>query len=222
MWHTSEGDRTLSGAEAQLVRQLIAHVHAEIKRGIEIDQSYTSEVYLFDRLQPTQQLALLWEIGSALLEESRPMPALTAVREAAVYALFRSLYSLIEIEIDMGRLAGQSSYEIRSLAIAAIEYSLPLEELGPWRYEGMIPDLDCEDMDEWESLIESLADGILWDRDFEMEYLIVDENPAEADLTKEFLGIDADYYADIPPDPTADQLGSIHKQLHRLTASSAR
>ena len=221
MWHTPEGIRTLSGAEAHLVRQLIAALHDEIANGIEIDVPYTSDVYLFDRLQPTQQLALLLEVGSALLEESRPMPKLTAVREAAVYAIFRALLSFIEIEIDMGGREGESNHEMRSLAIAAMEYSLPPEELEPWRDEGMIPDLDCEDIDEWNSLIELLADGILWDRDFEMEYLIADENPEKADITKEFLGIDGDYYAHVPPDPKTDQLGPIHEQLRRLRTSSA-
>ena len=217
MWHTSEGNRTLCGTEAELVRQLVARVHDEITKGMLISQPFISDVYLFDRLQPAQQLALLWEIGSALLQESRPMPELTAIREAAVSALFRFLHTLIEKEIDMSRLEGQSICETRSLAIAAQEYSLQAEGLDPWGYEGVIPDLNCQDKDEWEALVDSLADRILWDRDFDMEYLMVDEDPAIADVTKQFLGIDGDYYAHIPPDPKADELAAICEQLHRLT-----
>lgn len=216
MWHTSKGDRTLSGAEAQLIRELIAFVHDEITIALDQDDPYESGVALFDDLQPTQQLALLLEIGSALLDESRPVLELTAVREAAVYALFCSLHSMIEIEIDLGRLDGKSNYQMRSLAIAAIEYSFSPEELRSLRDQSMIPDLASNDIDEWQFLIESLADRILWDRDFDLEYLMIDQNPENANTMKRLLGIDGDHYAHVAPDPKTDQLGPIHEQLRRL------
>jgi len=186
------------------------------------DDPYESGVALFDELQPTQQLALLLEIGSALLDESRPVLELTAVREAAVYALFCSLHLMIEIEIDLGRLGGKSNHKMRSLAIAAIEYSLPPQELRSLRDQSMIPDLTSDDLDEWQFLIDLLADGILWDRDFDMDYLMADQNPQRANKVKRLLGIDGDHYAHVPPDPKVDQLEAIHEQLIRLRNLPAR
>ena len=59
MWETSQGIRTLGGAEAYLVRELVHYLHDQILVGIEIGEPHSSDVSVFDSLQPTQQLAML-------------------------------------------------------------------------------------------------------------------------------------------------------------------
>ena len=101
MWRTSIGTRTLAGSEAELVRQLLGYVYYEIN----VTRQATGEplpigVSLFDRLEASQQLALLAEVGRALLRPNQPAPKLTALREGTVGALFEQLRSCVADEID--------------------------------------------------------------------------------------------------------------------------
>ena len=54
----------------------------------------------FDNLQPNQKLAVLAQVGMALLRENQPMPKLTAVLEAAVGAIYEAIRVMVEMEID--------------------------------------------------------------------------------------------------------------------------
>ena len=68
MWRTPRGERRLHGFEAALARELIGYVYDQIDiicRDAEVP--FESGVSVFDRLQLSQQLALLAEVGQALL-----------------------------------------------------------------------------------------------------------------------------------------------------------
>ena len=52
----------------------------------------------FDNLQPNQKLAVLAQVGMALLCENEPMPKLTAVLEAAVGAIYDVIRVMVEME----------------------------------------------------------------------------------------------------------------------------
>ena len=100
---TSQGDRTLTGAESALVRKSVGHLRDMITAGLDLDESYRSEVDVFDRLQPTQQLSILHEVAHGLLDPQTPILELTAVREGTVHAIYREIFSLVEIEIDLAQ-----------------------------------------------------------------------------------------------------------------------
>ena len=54
----------------------------------------------FDGLRPNQKLAVLAQVGSALLHEEQPMPKLTAVLEAGVGAIYEAIHVMVEMEVD--------------------------------------------------------------------------------------------------------------------------
>ena len=96
----------------------------------------------FDNLQPNQKLAVLAEVGSSLLQEDRPMPRLTAVREAAVAAVYEAIMIWVEMEIDQAAEGLESPTWRESILAACRERGI--DEL---------PDADCEDLGEWELFV---------------------------------------------------------------------
>ena len=77
-------------------------------------------------------------------------------------------------------------------------------------------------LSQWQSLTESLADRILWDRDFEMAGSFLDEEPAKAAVLKQMMGIETDYYSSIAPDPNPDEVQLILKSVRQLTHQKPR
>ena len=211
MWRTSTGTRTLVGSEAELVRQLLGFVYFEINAVCPADgEPYESGVASFDRLEASQQLALLAEVGRALLDGEQPPPKLTALREATVGVLYEQLRSLVAAEID-GELQDDRPHRYWRLLIVG---TCAGDESGP--YLADLPAPDSDDFDAWDLIIESLADRILWDRDWEMEDLFADAVPERGRQLKQFLGIDDGYFRDIAPDPTEQQLDVVRSQLEAL------
>jgi len=91
-WRTDIGDRTLTGAEAEIVRQSLAHMAEMIEAEIEgYADRWTYRTVLFDRLDPSARLALLADVGWALLRETETCPKLTAINESAIAASYRNL-----------------------------------------------------------------------------------------------------------------------------------
>ncbi len=221
MWQTVVGDRTLIGAEANLARALIGCVQDMIVAGIDVGQQHLTEVSLFNTLQPTQQLTVLHEVAKGLLIEEEPAPELTSIREATVYVLYRELVGLIECEIDMSRLEGKPDCDLRSLVINVfqeIRYSDNFEISQEYSEEFVagLPPVDCPAIAEWNDLAEELADLILWDRDFEMEAILVDLSPDKAEMMKDYLGINQDYFSEAAADANSDEIRRIHKQIHAI------
>jgi len=232
MWASSQGDRTLTGREASLVLEAVGYLRDMITVGVEIDEPHQTDVANFNALQPTQQLAILHEVAFALLDEHTPMPELNATREATVYVLFRELLSLVEIEIDMSRFDGAPHYEVRNAIIAAYEETSEADEewidnsdfsgLGfeTEAYEDDPPlTADIVDIDRWSDALESLADQILWDRDFELEAIFADRDPATVESVKQAMGIGSDYFSVPAPDASSEQYNRIDRELVQLTAT---
>ena len=208
MWRTACGECVMTGAEAELLRSLIDGMVDSIEMALKDGMSHITGVVLFDQLQPTQQMAMLCRVAHALLDNDIPEPELTAVNEATVYAIFRELYIWIQMEIDGERMDNESPpledeishFNARAITLAAYQHRMPKEEIQEFERAGYIPDVGCRDMSEWDSIIEGLADRILWDRDFDMEYLMADEGPGKAEVLKSHLGIDEGYYTAIAPE----------------------
>jgi hypothetical protein len=212
MWRTSTGTRTLVGSEAELVRQLLGFVYFQINVvWPAAGEPYQSGVSLFDRLEASQQLALLAEVGQALLSAAQPPPKLTSLREATVAVLYEELRACVADEIDCELEEGTPSRYWRQLAVRACIAVADDEPLAD------LPDSRSDDLDAWDLIVESLADRILWDRDWEMEDIFADAVPERGRQLKQFLGIEDDYFRDIAPDPTVHQLDAVRSQLDALT-----
>jgi hypothetical protein len=247
MWGTSQGNRTLKGDEADLVRKSVGYLRDMITAGIDLNEPYRSEVGVFNRLQPTQQLAALHEVAYGLLDPATPILELTSCREATVYAIYREVISLIEIEIELAQnyrqgfrsdgstanrdrnpwLRVKPEFQIRSSIIAACQKSNMYPE--EWAGDDFLPaDSDCyeppqsvcEDLELWSAAIEFLSNQVLWDRDFEMEAIFADQDPEKIADIKAYLGIHEDYFSTPAPDVYSDEYQRIDRELVLLTKNS--
>ena len=233
MWDTSQGVRTLRGAEAYLVKELVHYLHDQILVGIDIDEPHHTGVVVFDSLQPTQQLVMLLLVAQGLLDQDVAPQKLTAPCEGTIYVIFLELMTLIEAEIGFEKTSGVNDHRLRSLARKAYaQGSQPFPFPGPEQLfevepdqfgnddDDSIPVVTSVDMDQWILLIERLADNILWDRDFELEQLVGDVSPDHANLIKRQLGINHDYYATVAHDVRDIDVDHISQLIRDLTPAT--
>jgi hypothetical protein len=204
MWWTPGGERTLMGAEAALFREALGVLVDMVRDDNEGLTEFAAPP--FDNLQPNQKLAVLAGVGIALLQAKQPMPRLTAVCEATVGAVYEVIMLMVEMEIDQPA-EGCESQAWREMVLAAC-WEQGIEEL---------PDADCEDIGEWEVLVDSLADAVLWDEDWKDNEALLDVDPKASRAVKNLLGIDDDYYVAVAPDPTDEEINGICVTLRGLT-----
>ena len=208
MWLTPNGERILQGAEATLFREALATLVDMVRDDDEGMWQFNAPP--FDDLQPNQKLAVLAQIGTALLREDEPMPRLAAVLEAAVGAIYETVRVMVEIEIDEP-VENRESPSWRERVLAAC----------PEREIEELPDAQSEDLDKWDVLVASLADGVLWDEDWKDSESLLDADPEASGAVKKLLGIDEDYYIAVPPDPTDEEMEGVWATLRKLTQGTA-
>jgi len=218
MWHTSEGDRVLTGAEAALLKAAVAGVAERIRQEhVARVGQWEYGIRLFDELPSSQRLVLLERVATYLFTETREPLDLTAVNEATVGTLFEHIRSEIELEMDD---PDESDTRWREMALAAYEECFCADGVDVTVEEGddfVRPAATSEDRDAWSDLVESLADRILWDRDYEMEYLFLDAAPDTTEVIKQHLGIDSDYFSAAAPDLATDQaMERVYQRLEKL------
>ena len=207
MWRTPNGERTLRGAEAELIRSLIGHVVDEQEQ-IE-DEPWPYGVSLFDDLLLPQKLVLLASVGEALLRDDIPCPPLNAINEATLGALMKALLQTLEYEIDTdGERTDAYRTYWRELTLAAVR-----ELDGD---DGELPDPSSCELDDWYTLIDVLDYFLLWDDDWETPEMVMDADPETARLIKEKLDIDDDYYVAVAPDPTDAEVAAARATLRRI------
>ncbi|HUY90840.1 MAG TPA: hypothetical protein VMV10_19045 [Pirellulales bacterium] len=214
MWRTSSGERTLGGAEAALIRAVVAFVRDLLEQELEFSEPWISGVKLFDELLTSQKIALLAEVGEALLRDDVPCSPLDGVHEAVVGMLFETLHMLLECEID----AAQSSPDDdlatwRRLVLAAVR-----ETDGD---DGDLPDPHSCKMADWSVLVDVLDSFVLWDDDWDTPELVMDESPDFARTIKQRLSIRDDYYTAIAPDPTEEELTHARAVLRQIAKNTA-
>jgi hypothetical protein len=79
------------------------------------------------------------------------------------------------------------------------------------------PDATSEVAEEWQFLVDDLANRILWDDgDYDAGDAFLDDDPAEARAMMKLMGIASGYYTDIAPDPAEEQLELIRRTLRSL------
>ena len=166
---------------------------------------------VFDHLEFGQKLALLCQVGEALLRLDIPSPALTALNEATVGVLYQGIEQCIQIEIDDAADMLDATHWRRLVLAAVAEQDAPAVEP-----QEPLPDQDCADMEEWESLIAALESFVLWDADWMDEDLFLDVDPDTAAARKRRLSITDDYYTAIAPDPSERELVAIRGRLREL------
>jgi hypothetical protein len=211
MWHSSSGDRTLHGDEADLVRDAAASLASNIDASIREDNPYFAtllDVALFARLQPTQQLAMLAEVAEALLVDDVPPPELTALREATVAVIYQEYFVLIETEIlgeeEEDQDAAMYAYRERAARLAR---RLRIPD---------VPPAQSTDREEWDFVLTCISDQVLWDHDWALDEIIADRSPESADAVRQELGMDDQYFTHIAPDPSPAQLRQIRQRLNQI------
>ncbi len=207
-WRTSQGVRTLKGAEAALIREALGDVAEIVEDEFDGEEPWEFGTRQFDQQEPLVKLALLAEVGSALLRDTETVPELTAVNEATVAILFDHIQQSVEFEIDCER-DMEAPFFWRTLVLAASHEMGDTSELE-------LPTSDCRAVDEWSLSVESLADRILWDRDFEIVDDIADLPPEQSAAVRSSARIGGEYAAALPPSPRDDDLPRIRAVIKEL------
>lgn len=205
VWKTSRGVRTLQGAEAGLVRLALASFIDQVTE--ERDFS----VQAFNDLTQPAKWAVMLEVARGLLSKEFEPVELTAINEAAIACLFQVAADLAQNEVDVYRVFPDEpeEFEVRYSIIEAVSELLEADgaELDH------LPEIACDDHSEWQLMVECLADAVLWDNDFELGDVLVDEHPDEAHARKEMFGIDDNYFTAIAPDPSDQEVKKIIAEL---------
>lgn len=205
-WRTELGERTLKGAEANLIRESVAFMADMIDEEMfQQADSWEYDIQLFDRLALPSKLAILTQVATALLRETDVCPPLTAINEATVAAIYANVEQCLQAEIEYGE------YKRWRTCVLAV-----FEELADVR---QLPRIDSKEWDKWELLVENLRFRVLWDDDLNDADCFLDADPTSTDRTRYLLGIDPNYYSSIPPDPGETELPMIRELLRDLCES---
>ncbi|AGA26051.1 hypothetical protein [Singulisphaera acidiphila] len=222
MWRTEKGVRTLKVAEWELFREGIDLLWDAIEESFDFAGDFETGVAIFDRLQPNQQIAMLLLVGKALRDKSEPAPDLTAMTEGTVAAVFEHLRREVGVEIDVEddvRREGPESADditrLRRRILTAYRKCRDFTGFKP-------PTETSRDKEPWEFMLDCFAYRILWDDDYKAGAFFLDAEPAKGRAKMEMLGIDPDYFIDIAPDPTDEELESTREQLRELTGRSGK
>jgi len=189
MWRTPEGNRTLSGVEAEVFLEGLRSLAAELR-----DQrdDHESDVPAFDALSFGQRVSTLQDVANGLLRCDVPVAVHTAANEAAIYAIFRQLHRMVVDELIASDEGDEECRDVRELLHRAS---------SALRMDGT-PPAHCTDDTDWERFIETLCDRVLWDRDFEIGSLFLDSSQDTArsrlDGESEVL---VPYFSAVPQDP---------------------
>jgi hypothetical protein len=208
MWWTPDGERVLRGPEATLFREALG-VLTDFVRDDEKGDLCQFGISAFDSLQRSQKLSVLAEVGTGLLSEEEPAPTLTAVREATVAVVYELARDMVQLEIDDPQAAGGRPTWRESVLGACRQRRVDDDD--------SLPSHDCEDLEEWDLLIQCLASSVLWDDDWKDTEGHLDADPETSRAVKKLLRIDEDYYVDVPPDPSDEELEQIIHSLRELT-----
>jgi len=175
MWRTSQGERVLTGGEAAAFKAGLSDLVEDLA---EWGDDQSTGVEAFDALSYGQRLALLVDLAGALLNPSVPPPSHTSANEATVHAVYRQLFTLIEVELDSNTPATNARQLVRTAC-----FERGLEALSETHV----------DLDAWQGAVESLSDQVLWDRDFEDGTMFLDAAPES--LNRDEVGVGGDYFA---------------------------
>ena len=212
MWNTPYGERILEGAE----RRLVAMESWALSDAISVaasDGGASVEVVLFDRLTWQQQMLLLERVLNALTDPTTPAPPTTALLDATVAAIFAQMVISVQLEIDLiepeddpnDSYDPYNGFYVRQHVLDAIQEPMNVDEPEGDPFEEYSLSVECDEIEEWQMVIESLRGRILADEDWQMEAIVMDLAPTTGGDIKQLMGIQGDYFIDIPPDATDEE-----------------
>lgn len=163
----------------------------------------------YNNLTNAEKIYAISEVTRHLTSKSKA-PKLFQWNESAIYAVFQSIQAEISFEIDAethfhGNFPGEHSHDWRRLVSAAerefVDYGI---EEDPDDEESEYINPLSQDHDEWDDVVDSLSETILWDQDFLCEDIFLDAPPECSKKIKMYAGVDDDYF--LTPIPTFNKL----------------
>lgn len=218
-WRTELGERVLNPAEAALLRAAIGSMRDELREEHRGGDQWPYDVRVFDSLTLPQRVLLLCQVTEALLGPDVPSPELTAVNEGAVAAIFNAIEQSLGFELDsMGEPTDEEpspdDFYWRNLIRNAALSTVAEEPSRSFDLES-IPAAQSYDPEEWDYVVETLSDRVLWDSDYDDE-VIEDASPDVAGAIKASLGILDDYYTAVVREPREDEVDGLFERLKAL------
>ena len=140
-----------------------------------------------------------------MLVPDEPPPEIVAFLEAAVATVYKHVFDMVIQEIDEPEFAQVPSW--RQLVADAAGQTDSIDQ---------VPKATSGNKDEWETIVDCLADDVMRDRDFELQ-LHLDADPDKSRGVKEMMGISEDYYTAVAHDPPDDQVNLYLDALKGLT-----
>jgi hypothetical protein len=208
-WRTSRGKRVLTGTERELFLTAFGSLVDDIRAELAGHRDPAEfGIAVFDRLQPWSKLAVLADVGSALIHKTKICPKRTAISEGAIAAVYCQMHVLIEIEIDI-----ELDTDDEERFIFRKQVSSALEELCP---KADRPRVTCGDVREWFYALQSLSDRILWDQDYLTADAFMDLDPDGTKDARKWTGIDRECVTAIAPDPGESERRLLLKRLSDL------
>ena len=170
MYRTPNGERILLGAERQLFEASLAMMVDFLSDG-----DFEFGVQVFDDLQRGQKLFALYRVARALLQPDEPAPEHTAFAEGTVASVYRHVFDRVVQEVDDPDFA-PSRPSWRKLVIEAAQESDSIDQ---------VPKETSRNKEDWEIVVDCLADDVLRDRDFELE-IHLDADPDSGRQLQDF------------------------------------
>ena len=224
MWRTPNGDQTIKGKYKKLFldgawETIELFMMEEDEEGF-ITTNGSGGHEPFNSLSNREKVYGLASVTKSLVGKSKS-PKLFQWNESIIYAVFQSILAEVDYEIDACRTSEE---------YAQCEFSHHWRKMISEAEREVFDESDeyidpsCEDRDEWEAVVEFLADQILHDRDFLDSYakIVTDNDPKRAKALKYFAGIPEDYYSTPMPLVTDEMFEDAEKFLKKTFKMEAK
>ncbi|KXZ43403.1 hypothetical protein GPECTOR_91g557 [Gonium pectorale] len=168
----------------------------------------------FERLSLPQKYTVLEQVTRALLQPTPACPSLTAVSESAIYYV----YAWLQMEFDD---VEGGEYVWGAKVLAALREGAEADEPTgeDEELQAAWPSMGCLDRSRWRDALESLADRILWDRDWELE---AELGAGAHQAVMERLDIEEDYYAPFTAPAARGAKDRLYDMARRISDRAPR
>lgn len=210
-WWTEEGNIVapppvfdLLCAAAAVMRD---HIDDELTLGGPDCQLETG-VRVFDAMEPKTRIFALAFVLRHLSDPALPSPQLYAWNEGTLWALFKTVESRItcEVQFDDGSEAEESRCTWRRLTLAA---------LASHGHRTRPRQCGSRNLKRWEFYLELIYDHYFWDLDCLDDDVFGDLAPVRAEVIKDEMGIDPEYFSTPPPLVREDDYREADAYLQR-------